>query len=283
VAVLCVGLFVLSGCATHEQSDPVAGGGRFTASSHKRHAVLWAVGDGADGGAAAKRLAARIERARPDRFLYLGDVYESGTASEFATNYAPVYGHLASITAPTPGNHEWPNHASGYDAYWRKATSRRIPPYYSFRLGGWKILSLNSEAAHDANSRQLDWLRSELAGAGTCRLAFWHRPRFSAGTHGDQADIAPLWAALRGRARLVLNGHDHDLQRLEPRDGIVELVAGAGGHGHYPLNRSYPRLAFGDDSRYGALRMSLRPGAAAFAFVDLNGRTLDRGQVRCRR
>jgi hypothetical protein len=278
VAVICAGLIV---AAVHKPHT--AGGERFAPSSTKRHAVVWAVGDGADGGGAAKRLAGRIERARPDRFLYLGDVYESGTPSEFATNYAPTYGRLASITAPTPGNHEWPSHARGYDAYWNAITGRRIAPYYSFRLGGWRILSLNSEAPHDAHSPQLDWLRRELAGEGTCRLAFWHRPRYSAGPHGDQADVAPFWAALRGHARLVLNGHDHDLQRLEPIAGIVELVAGAGGHGHYPLDGSYRRLAFGDDSRYGALRVSLRSGAARYAFVALGGHVLDRGRLRCRR
>jgi hypothetical protein len=278
VAVPCAGLISFSACA------PRTGDGeRLALSSEKRRAVLWAVGDGADGGAPAKRLAGRIESARPDRFLYLGDVYEAGTTSEFETSYASTYGRLAPITAPTPGNHEWPNHSSGYDRYWRHITGKRLAPYYSFRVGGWEIISLNSETAHDAHSRQLDWLRGRLAGTGTCRLAFWHRPRFSAGVHGDQPDVAPFWAALRGRARLVLNGHDHNLQRLEQTGGIVELVAGAGGHGHYRVDRSYRRLAFGDDSHYGALRVSLRPGAAAYAFVALNGRTLDRGRVRCSR
>jgi predicted phosphodiesterase len=241
------------------------------------------VGDGADGGSAAKRVVRQIRRSGADWLLYLGDVYERGTASEFRRDYAPVYGRLASVTAPTPGNHDWPRHASGYDRYWARAKHGKTPAYYAFRLAGWKLLSLNSEVAHGKGSRQLRWLRRQLRGPGTCRLAFWHRPRFSAGlVHGDQGDVAPLWNALRGHARIVVNGHEHDMQRFRPRDGITELVSGAGGHGLYPLGHRQA-LAFGDDSHYGALRVVLRPGAASSAFVTARGRRLDSGRVRCRR
>ena len=239
---------------------------------HKSRALVWAVGDGADGGTAAKGLARRIARSRPAWFLYLGDVYEGHTLSGFRRNYASVYGRLAAITAPTPGNHDWPWHRAGYDAY------------YTFSLAGWRILSLNSEVAHGVRSHQLRWLRRELRGRGTCRIAIWHRPRYSAGLeHGDQPDMAPVWNALRGHARLVLNGHEHDLQRMRRRDGITELVAGAGGHDRYPLDRGYRGLAFGDDTHYGALRMVLRPGRASLAFIAADGRRLDSGRVRCRR
>jgi hypothetical protein len=80
----------------------------------------------------------------------------------------------------------------------------------------------------------------------------------------------------------VLGGHDHDSQRFEPVGGITELVAGAGGHGRYPVHRSYPRLAFGDAAHYAALRLRLQPGLARFAFVTGAGRTLDSGRLRCR-
>jgi hypothetical protein len=245
-------------------------------------AEVWAVGDGADGGHAARALAGEIIRARPDRLLYLGDVYQRGTPYEFAHHYAPVYGRLATRTAPTPGNHEWPNHRRGYDRYWRKITGQPTPPWYAFRIGGWQLLSLNSEAPHGARSAQLRWLRRQLREPGTCRLAFWHRPRYSAGPHGDQPDVQPFWNALRQRATLVLGGHDHDLQRLHPRGGITELVAGAGGHSQYGVNRDDSRLAYADDTRTGALRLRLKPGRANIAFVAVTGRVLDRSTVRCR-
>jgi hypothetical protein len=237
-------------------------------------ALVWAVGDG-DGGSPAAALVHRISASHPRRFLYLGDVYPRGTASDFARNYTPTYGRLAAVTAPTPGNHDA---GAGYFAYWHR------PAYYSFRMGGWELLSLNSETAHGSRSAQLRWLRGRVRSGGDCRLAFWHRPRYSAGAvHGDQRDVAPFWRALRGRARLVVNGHEHDSQRMRPVAGITELVAGAGGHGLYPVGRSYRRLAFGDARHYAALKLRLSPGLARFAFVSSSGRVLDRGHVRCTR
>jgi hypothetical protein len=142
-------------------------------------------------------------------------------------------------------------------------------------------LSLNSEAPHDENSAQMEWLRSRLREPGNCRLAFWHRPRFSQGEHGDARDMAPVWDALRGHAALVLNGHDHGMQRFQPIDGITELIAAAGGHSLYAIGHGDPRLRFANDSAYGALRLQLRPGFAGYAFVSVRGRTLDGGSVRC--
>lgn len=122
-----------------------------------------------------------------------------------------------------------------------------------------------------------------MAAPGTCRLAFWHEPRFSAGTeHGDQPRVAPLWNALRGKAALVVNAHEHHMERMKPRDGIVEVISGAGGHGfRYPVKRGDPRLAFADDDHDGALRIRLEPGKARLAFVATDGRVLDSTTVRC--
>jgi len=102
----------------------------------------------------------------------------------------------------------------------------------------------------------------------------------SAGSHGDQSDVAPLWDALRGHAALVVNGHDHDLQRLRPADGIEQLVVGAGGKSRYGLSADR-RLAFGDDQHDGALRMELRRGGAQLSFVTAAGQVLDQSGVDC--
>jgi hypothetical protein len=212
--------------------------------------------------------------------LYLGDVYEAGSPTDFRTHFASIYRPLLKRMAPTPGNHEWPTHRSGYDPFWRSVTGAATPPWYALDVGGWHVISLNSETAGDAG--QLSWLKRRLAlyGSGNCTLAFWHRPRFSAGPHGDQADLAPLWNALRGHARLVLSGHDHDLQRMRPIEGITQVVSGAGGRHRYAVHRDR-RLAFADDSHFGALRLRLSPGQARLAFVTADGRVLDRSAVRC--
>lgn len=259
-----------------------AGYGRFPDPAATSPATIWAVGDGAIGSDAARAVEGMIAATRPAAFLYLGDVYEFGTAAEFAANYATVYGGLRAITLPTPGNHDWPNHRVGYDPYWARVTGRRPPPYYSVSVAGWQILSLDSETDHGPGSAQLAWLRTRLAAPGTCRLAFWHRPRFSAGLHGDQPDVAPVWNALRGHATLVLNGHDHDMQQMRPRAGITELVAGAGGRNHYPVSAGDPRLAWSNDRVDGAVRITLAPGRARFSFVAAGGKVLRSGGVSCR-
>ncbi len=242
--------------------------------------MVWSVGD-ADGSDNSRAVARRIAADRPDRVLYLGDVYDNGSIRDFRNGYDPVFGGLARITAPTPGNHDWPAHFQGYDRYWRARTGAPTPPWYAFRVGGWRIISLNSEAPHNPGSVQLRWLSSKLRRSrGTCTLAFWHRPLQSAGRHGDQADVSPLWNALRGRARLVVNGHDHDLQRLRARDGITQFVAGAGGKSRYGLGED-ERVVFGDDQHDGALRIALRPGRAQLSFVAVDGAVLDRSTARC--
>lgn len=263
-------LVAAAGCGATDESVP------------PRDAVIWAVGDGANGSDAGRAVAARIAAGRVDRLLYLGDVYERGTRTDFARRYATTFGRLAAKTAPTPGNHDWANSATGYDPYWRRALHRRPADWYAFRAGGWQLLSLNSEAPHDRGSAQEQWLRVRLRAPGTCRIVFWHRPRYSAGTHhGDQPDMAALWDDVRGHAAIVLAGHEHDMQRLKPIDGITEFISGAGGNGHYPLHRGDARLAFGNDRDYGALRLRLRSGRATYAFTTTDGRVLDHGTIRC--
>ena len=262
-------------------ADRTSGATAFVPSDSRRSTVVWAVGDGPDGVRDARRVASLIQRSHPDRILYLGDVYERGTPSEFAHDFDPIYGSVAKRIAPTPGNHEWPLHTTGYDRYWARKRGVSTPPYYSFRTGGWQVLSLNSEIDHGAGSKQLAWLRSKIGGGGTCRLAFWHRPRFSAGDiHGDQLDTGPFWDVLEGHAAIVLGGHEHDMQRFAPRGGITELVSGAGGHGLYPVHARRD-LAFANDTRFGALRVVLSRGLARFRFVSVGGRTLDSGKIRC--
>lgn len=258
-------------------------GGPFIASSGKARAEVWAVGDGADGSPGSYSVAKMIAGTEPDRFLYLGDVYPNGTAADFAERYRPSYGRLNAITAPTIGNHESANRAVGYDPYWRAVHGRTPPSYYAFRIAGWKIISLDSQIDHSPGSPQVHWLRHKVRGPGNCRIAFWHRPRFNAGTRPGDSGLATFWDALQGNARLVLNGHEHNMQRLAPIQGIVQLIAGSGGDGPYGINRGYPGLRFGNDSDLGAIRLRLRSHRVRYAFVDVEDRVLDSGSLRCRR
>jgi calcineurin-like phosphoesterase family protein len=285
LAAVAVVFSLAAGCgeSSPDSDDAAPAGAQSFVSSIKGPAVVWAVGDGGLDSPEAARVARSIADADVDRLLYLGDVYDEGTAEEFRTNYEPTYGRLKALTAPTPGNHDAPLADQGYDPYWEEALGASPPAYYAFRVSGWQVLSLNSEIEHGAGSPQRAWLERQVTSGGDCRIAFWHRPRFSANpSRGDEPDIEPLWDALRGRARIVLNGHDHDMQRFRPQGGITEFVSGAGGASLYNVDESDPRLRFSNDSQYGALRLELRPREARYSFVTAGGKVLDRGSISCR-
>jgi hypothetical protein len=243
--------------------------------------VVWAVGDAADDTRSSKKLARLVASDRPDRLLYLGDVYPDGTAEDFDHRYEPRYGRLARRTAPTPGNHEWPNRADGYRPYWREKLGRPIDDYYALSVGGWQILSLNSYVNSRPGSPQQRWLKRRLKSGGNCRIAFAHVPAFSAGRYSEDLSMRPLWTTLSGRAKLVLSGHDHNLQALRERDGMRQLIIGAGGRSTYPVDEANPALEFADDEHSGALRLELRPGRARYTFIDADGRELHTGTTSC--
>jgi Calcineurin-like phosphoesterase len=244
--------------------------------------IVWAVGDAAVGRPEAEGVAGMVLNHRVDRLLYLGDVYETGTAREFETNYRPLYGRVGNVTAPTIGNHEWPNIATGYVPYWTAVRGTPPPLWYAFAASGWQLISLNSNVPTSAD--QENWVHSLIEDTpdyGNCRIAFMHHPRYSAGPHGDLAALQGIFDELEGHASIALAGHDHDMERLRPVDGITQYVAGAGGSELYPVNRGDPRLAFFDDTDHGALRIRLQPGNAALSFVDEDGTNLDRSTVSC--
>jgi acid phosphatase type 7 len=260
------------------------GGQRWMPSSDRPRSVVWAVGDAADGSPTSRRVGSLISSGRPDLLLYLGDVYDTGTALEFDRNYRPIYGRLGEITAPTIGNHEWPNVATGYVPYWTAVRGTPPPFWYAFSASDWQLISLNSNLPSSPD--QLQWLRSLLDATpqyGNCRIAFFHHPVLSNGPHGGLLALQPIVDELKGRARIVLSGHDHDMQRFQPVQGITQLVSGSGGAELYRFVNSNLSDAFGDDSHHGALRLLLRHGRAKATFVALKSKVLDRSAVSCNR
>ena len=141
--------------------------------------VVWALGDGADGGADGRRLARFVRSRRPDRFFYLGDVYERGTRAEFRTNYHPLYGRLARRTDPVLGNHEFKRRAKGYYPYWarRRGFSRERARHRAYvDETGWQLIAYSSESSPAVEA---EWLGGQVAAhPGTCRLAAAHRGRY---------------------------------------------------------------------------------------------------------
>ena len=158
-----------------------------------------------------------------------------------------------SRTKPAPGNHEYnTSGATGYYGYFGAAAGDPKQGYYSYDLGSWHIVVLNSNCSQvggcGAGSPQETWLRQDLAAHPTsCTLAYWHHPRFSFGEHGNDTATQALWQALYDNgAEIVLSGHDHNYQRWSPQTpsgttdatrGIREFVVGTGGKSHYALGQ----------------------------------------------
>ncbi|MBK8046350.1 MAG: metallophosphoesterase [Anaerolineales bacterium] len=129
----------------------------------------------------------------PGTILGLGDNAQvAGSLQEFLECYAPNWGRHLDRIKPVPGNHEYlTGGASGYFSYFGDVATPLDPGcrkecggYYSFNVGTWHIVALNSEIATEAGSPQEQWLRADLAANPTlCTLAYWHRPRWSSGRH----------------------------------------------------------------------------------------------------
>lgn len=244
---------------------------------------IWIVGDGGLEEPEDDLVAAMIERHDPNWFLFLGDVYENGTAEEYRENYAPSYGRFKFRTYPIPGDHEWPNREEGYDRYWTELMSRNDGRhYYAFHIAGWTFLALNSEESLQPGSAQFRWLRRELrALRDDCAMAMVHAPRFNAGRHGDTEELAPAWDELAGDVVAVFSGDDHNYQRMRPEDGTTQFIVGTGGRMPYEVDTSDPRLAASEEESLGALRLELAKGRAEYDFVTIDGRVLDSGSLSC--
>ena len=178
----------------------------------------------------------------------LGDnAYPDGTQAQFNNCYGPTWGRHKNRTRPSVGNHDYHvNGVSGHYSYFGTTASpldnnciANCKGYYSYNLRAWHIIALNSEISHNAGSAQEQWLRADLtANQRVCTLAYWHRPHFGSGRHGNIASTQTFWQVLYDYgADVVLNGHDHSYERFATQNpsgqadsrGIREFVVGTGG------------------------------------------------------
>jgi hypothetical protein len=235
----------------------------------------------------------------PDAVLALGDVqYEEGTLSQFLGSYDLSWGRFKDITYPAVGNHEYlTTKAAGYYDYYGGAAGDPAKGYYSFDLGGWHLVSLNTNCSKvggcGPGSPQLQWLQTDLATHRTkCTLAFWHHPTFSSGKIGSIDWSREFWETLQAAgAELVLTGHDHHYERFAPQDadgnadpnGLREFVVGTGGRNHTSAVAPQPNSEIRDSQTYGVLKLTLRASSYDWAFVPEAGEKFtDRGTATCR-
>jgi hypothetical protein len=235
-----------------------------------------------------------ILAAKPAALLALGDLqYPDGTLAQFRGSYDPSFGRLKAITSPAPGNHEYLTAgAAGYFDYFGTAAGERSKGYYSYEIGTWHVVVLNSERDISSTGAQLAWLKRDLAAhPNRCTLAVTHKPRFSTGEHGSNSTMTPFFDALvAARAELVLSGHDHDYERFAPQTGagvasstgLTQVVSGAGGKNLY----GFPSVAANSVTRsnagFGWLKLDLKRGSADLEFVPVGANTYrDRTTITC--
>lgn len=234
-----------------------------------------------------------------DTVLPLGDdQYPNGSLARFQAGYDKTWGKFKDISYPVVGNHEYgTSGAKGYFDYFGAAAGDREAGYYSYDLGGWHMIALNSECDRiggcGGGSPQEQWLRTDLAAhPAQCTLAYLHRPRFSSGAHGNDPSTDALWRALHDAGTdVVLSGHDHDYERTAPlkpdgtvdeATGIREFVVGTGGDSHYRLHETITGSERRIQSVYGVLRLTLRPDGYDWGFVPEPGaQENDSGTARC--
>jgi len=235
----------------------------------------------------------------PGTVMAVGDLaYPDGSKENFVC-YDKTWGRAKSRTRPAPGNHEF--HALGatpYFDYFGSAAGDSKTGYYSYELGAWHIIVLNSECKDvlgcESGSPQETWLRADLALHPTaCTLAHWHKPLFSSGgAHGDELTVKPLWQALyAANADVIIGGHDHDYERFapqgpdgtaDPKRGIREFVVGTGGKNHRPFGPPKPNSELRDASAFGVLKLTLKPNAYDWQFIPEAGKNFtDSGGGAC--
>jgi hypothetical protein len=78
--------------------------------------------------------------------LALGDeAYPRGSAANFEECYGPSWGRFKRRTNPVPGNHDYETEgARGYFEYFGEAAGDPEGGYYSYELGSWHVVALNS-------------------------------------------------------------------------------------------------------------------------------------------
>ena len=223
------------------------------------------------------------------------NAYKDGTLAEFMDCYDPTWGRHKARTRPSPGNHDYgTTNAAGYFSYFGPAAGDPAKGYYSYDLGAWHIIVLNSEISTDAGSPQEQWLRADLAAHPVaCTAAYWHRPLFSSGArHGGSTSGQAFWQALYDfGADIVLVAHEHNYERFAPQDpngvadplrGIREFLVGTGGKDLYTIGTPIANSEIHNADTHGVLKLTLHPTSYDWEFIPEAGKTFtDSGTASC--
>jgi len=231
--------------------------------------------------------------------LPLGDnQYYCGGYQAFLQSYDLSWGRVKSITRPVVGNHEYltsggtgctsaNSGAAGHFAYFGAAAGNPGQGYYSYDIGTWHLIALNSNCGDaggcSSSSPQGQWLAADLAShTNFCTLAYWHIPVFSSGGRAS-SNMRSIWQTLyNNNVDLVLSGHDHIYERFAPQTsdgtldtarGMREFIVGSGGANHTSLVSIAANSEVRNTDTYGVLKLTLHPTSYDWQFVPEAGKT----------
>jgi acid phosphatase type 7 len=308
IAVMTAVMLVSSfGCDQQDSGNSPSGSpeqsaspGAPTSTSSGSSPVLVGAGDIASGANQNDEATVKLLDGISGTVFTAGDnAYAAGTSAEFSNYYAPTWGRQKARIKPSVGNHEYLTAgASGYFNYFGSAAGAQSKGYYSYNLGAWHIVVLNSMCENvggcGATSPMVTWLEQDLAAnTNTCTLSYWHHPVFSSGSeHGNDPKMKPSWDALYAAgAEVVVNAHDHDYERFAPQRpsatldnarGIREFVVGTGGRSLRPFGTIQPNSQVRNATTYGVLKLILNSNSYDWEFIPVAGQTFtDSGTTSC--
>ncbi len=239
-----------------------------------------------------------------DGVFTLGDnAYPDGSVQNFTACYGSSWGdslkRIHKLTRPTPGNHE---HsvvgAAPYYEYFGNAAGAPRQGYYSYDIGDWHVIALNSEIVvndvfkPEDREAQETWLQDDLnEKKSKCTVAYFHHPRYSSGWHGSDPRLERIWTILyEAGVDLVLTGHDHHYERFAPLgpagapdtlNGIVQFIAGTGGGDLRGIRQPVPGSETRVQGHYGVLKLTLGAEEWQSAFLAVSGITYDPAGGKC--
>jgi len=236
-----------------------------------------------EGGSHAEATGSLVEKIGGAVFTAGDNAYFNATAADFNNCYAPRWGRFRNRTYPSPGNHEYQVSPTPYFDYFGDRAGPRGAGFYSYDLGNWHIISLNSNVGVGPGQEQYVWLQRDLeanknANLGKCNLAYWHHPLFTSGpSAGSGGIMRSIWSLLYDYGvDVVINGHDHLYERFPAQDvngrrdafGIQEYIVGTGGAPLYEFVPGPSTSVYRNSRVYGVLKLTLRDVGWDSVFIE---------------